>query len=278
MKFSIGMTLVFLALSNVDAVAIPAQQVRPVSTIYSYNQAPINLSPCAHILTLSSRTDQKTLSARASRIDPLRRQIVGGSQRQNETQPERKPQRQKGGGLTIGGLTLGGPNGGLSAGTLQLGGNQKGNGQQQVGEQNRNATEAATRKAPSTEVEKPAAKSEKPSVSEVQTPAEKGAGAGTENQPGRAEGEAAKEEALAEAKQQGKDEAAKSEKSNGVKATEESERFSEESGITLDQDGNAQNLGGNLGITQGTDGSKSVGGENGINIASNGDATLAGNE
>lgn len=38
------------------------------------------------------------------------------------------------------------------------------------------------------------------------------------------------------------------------------------------------NSGGNLGITQGSDGSKSVGGENGINIAANGEATIAGNE
>jgi len=107
---------------------------------------------------------------------------------------------------------------------------------------------------------------------------EKGASASTENQPGRAEGEAAKEEALKDSAQQGQGVAAKQEKSNGVKATEESERFSEESGITVDQAGNAQNLGGNLGITQGSDGSKSVGGENGINIAASGEAAVAGNE
>lgn len=98
------------------------------------------------------------------------------------------------------------------------------------------------------------------------------AGTGTESQPGRAEGEAAKQEAQKEA------EAAKVEKSNGVKATEESERFSEEAGITLDGSGNAQNLGGNLGITKGSDGSTSVGGDNGIQVAANGAATVAGNE
>lgn len=60
------------------------------------------------------------------------------------------------------------------------------------------------------------------------------------------------------------------EKSNGVKATDESELFSEEAGITLDRAGNAQKLGGNLGITKGSDGSTSVGGENGINVAARG--------
>ena len=50
-------------------------------------------------------------------------------------------------------------------------------------------------------------------------------------------------------------------------ATKESERFKEESGISLDQSGNAANLGGNLGITRGSDGSVSVGGENGIQVA-----------
>ncbi|RMZ69898.1 short chain dehydrogenase reductase family [Pyrenophora seminiperda CCB06] len=38
------------------------------------------------------------------------------------------------------------------------------------------------------------------------------------------------------------------------------------------------NSGGNLGITKGSDGSSSVGGSNGINVAANGKATLAGNE
>lgn len=188
--------------------------------------------------------------------------------------------------MTIGGLTLGGSSGGLNVGGLQLGGNQQGNAQQQeAAQQVRNGTEVAGENAPAAEAEKPAAVEVQEPTADSKAPSgcqqqavEVGAGAGTENQPGRAEGEAAKEEALQEAQQGGQGEAAQKEKSNGVKATEESEKFSEEIGITLDQAGNAQNLGGNLGITQGTDGSKSVGGENGINIAASGEATVAGNE
>jgi hypothetical protein len=209
--------------------------------------------------------------------------------------------------LSIGGLTLGGTGGGLSLGGLTLGGNKQGgqksnataaageraSGVKLGGAQSQNATApAAEAKAPTKEAEKPAEEVAKPPAAETEKPAKetlaegeksapveaapkKGAGAGTENQPGRAEGEAAKEEALKEA---GQGEAAAQEKSNGVKATEESERFSEEIGITLDEAGNAVNSGGNLGITQGSDGSKSVGGENGINIAASGKVTLAGNE
>ena len=55
-----------------------------------------------------------------------------------------------------------------------------------------------------------------------------------------------------------------------VTALAQSEQFREESGITLDSSGNAANLGGNLGITQSQDGSASVGGENGINVAPSG--------
>jgi hypothetical protein len=222
---------------------------------------------------------QRALNSRAS---PEKRQLefLGGGQQKNGTAEQ--PQRQRGGGLSIGGLTLGGAGGGLNLGGLKLGGN----GQQQAGQQNRNATQAAAEeKAPDAEAAKPAPKAAEPAVETVapeakeptvsETPVESSAGAGTENQPGRAEGEAARKEALAES---GQGEAAQQEKSNGVLATEESEKFSEELGITIDQAGNAQNLGGNLGITQGSDGSKSVGGENGINIAASGEATLAGNE
>jgi len=188
-----------------------------------------------------------------------------------------------GGGLKIGGLTLGGPGGGISGPGLQLGGNRQGNSQQQqAGQESRNGTAVAGEetpaaggeKAPATEGAQPqAGGSEQSAVPEFElSPAEAGAGVGTDNQPGRAEGEAAKLEAQQEAA------AAEGEKSNDVKATEESERFSEEAGITLDGSGNAQNLGGNLGITKGTDGSTSVGGENGINVAANGQATVAGNE
>lgn len=63
-----------------------------------------------------------------------------------------------------------------------------------------------------------------------------------------------------------------------MKATQEAEQFSEEAGITLAKDGSAQNLGGDLGITKGTDGSTSVGGKSGINIAADGTAKLKGNE
>ncbi|KAH7070658.1 hypothetical protein BKA63DRAFT_420428 [Paraphoma chrysanthemicola] len=266
MKIQTGITLICVALSSVEAFAVPPQ----------------------HIWT-------KSLGRRSYRSNPVRRQIdISGGQQQSEgQQQEQKPQRQGGGGLTIGGLTLGGPSGGVSAPGLNLGGNGQQKGE---GEQNRNATEAAGEKAPAAEGQKPAAEAEKPAAeaekpaAEAEKPAaeenqnakegateakQPAAGAGTENQPGRAEGEAAKEEALKEA---GQGEAAKPEKAEGVKATEESEQFSENIGIVLNEAGNAQNLGGNLGITEGTDGSKSVGGENGINIAKSGEATLAGNE
>ncbi|KAK2007300.1 hypothetical protein LZ32DRAFT_662960 [Colletotrichum eremochloae] len=51
------------------------------------------------------------------------------------------------------------------------------------------------------------------------------------------------------------------------KAVEESEQFKENAGITIGADGQAKNLGGNLGITKGSDGSTSVGGKSGINIS-----------
>jgi hypothetical protein len=47
--------------------------------------------------------------------------------------------------------------------------------------------------------------------------------------------------------------------------------------MTLDQDGQAVNAGGNLGITKGSDESTSMGGRNGINIARIGKANIAGN-
>ncbi|KAI4596605.1 hypothetical protein KJ359_005361 [Pestalotiopsis sp. 9143b] len=51
-----------------------------------------------------------------------------------------------------------------------------------------------------------------------------------------------------------------------VGAVRESEQFDGDLGITTDKNGNAVNLGGDLGITKGSDGSTSVGGEAGINI------------
>ncbi|KAI0475730.1 hypothetical protein GGR56DRAFT_647023 [Xylariaceae sp. FL0804] len=52
-----------------------------------------------------------------------------------------------------------------------------------------------------------------------------------------------------------------------VVAVDEADQFDGELGITVDGAGNVANLGGDLGITQGSDGSTSVGGEAGINIA-----------
>lgn len=51
-----------------------------------------------------------------------------------------------------------------------------------------------------------------------------------------------------------------------ITAVRESEQFDGSAGITADRAGNAVNLGGDLGITKGSDGSTSVGGEAGINI------------
>lgn len=173
--------------------------------------------------------------------------------------------------LSIGGLTLGGPDGGISGGGLKVGG--KGG---------KNSTAAAGAAAP--KASKPAT-----GIADLLAAAEGTAkpkpassgGAGTESQPGRAEGDAARAQAEGEAaaaKGEKPAAAAKGEKSEGVKATQEAEQFSEEAGITLAKDGSAQNLGGDLGITKGTDGSTSVGGKSGINIAADGTAKLKGNE
>ncbi|CAJ2507041.1 Uu.00g082270.m01.CDS01 [Anthostomella pinea] len=51
-----------------------------------------------------------------------------------------------------------------------------------------------------------------------------------------------------------------------IAAVEEAEDFDGNLGIILDGEANAINLGGDLGVTQGSDGSQSVGGEAGINI------------
>ncbi|KAI0603148.1 hypothetical protein F4775DRAFT_15159 [Biscogniauxia sp. FL1348] len=74
---------------------------------------------------------------------------------------------------------------------------------------------------------------------------------GEEAGAGAAEGAAQGEQAAAE----------------GITAVNEAEQFSENIGIVTDAKGNAVNLGGDLGITKGSDGSISVGGEAGINIA-----------
>jgi hypothetical protein len=124
----------------------------------------------------------------------------------------------------------------------------------------------------------------KPAEPKPATEAQKEAEAATANQPGRAEGEAAKAEGekaqqeAAAAKGEAPKAAAEADGGQANKATEESEKFKEGFGITLDEAGNAVNSGGNLGITKGSDGSSSVGGENGINISKTGEATIKGNE
>ncbi|KAL5425311.1 hypothetical protein PMIN04_002654 [Paraphaeosphaeria minitans] len=206
-----------------------------------------------------------SLSARADTLG--RRQIeIGGLKLGtggNATTGAAGGQTQggSGGGLAIGGLTLGGSNGGISGNDLSLPGGQNNN-QSQRGQPG---------KAPAAEPAAPAA--------EPKVEPQSGAGSGTEKQPGRNEGEAAAAaEAKGEAAATKGETAAEAGKSNGVKATEESERLSKEAVITLNKNGSAANLGGNLGITQGSDGSKSIRGENGINIAANGQATDAGTE
>ncbi|KAI0128582.1 hypothetical protein BJ170DRAFT_335494 [Xylariales sp. AK1849] len=56
-------------------------------------------------------------------------------------------------------------------------------------------------------------------------------------------------------------------KAGETAALRESGQFDGNAGITTDKAGNAVNLGGDLGITKGSDSSTSVGGESGINIA-----------
>ncbi|KAG9190936.1 hypothetical protein G6011_09024 [Alternaria panax] len=223
MKLSLELTLGLLAVSCVDAFVVPPR------TLWATKAALVSRSYRAH--PVRRDTDFQSLSSLAN----------GGSRR-------REAQKQ-GGGLMIGGLTLGGPGGGITGEGLKLGGNQKGNGTATAAEAPKSSATKGEKPSDAKEG-KPAAEGEKPAATEEQKPkeSEAGAGAGTENQPGRAEGESAKKEAEKQAQE------AKGEKSNGVKATEESEKFSEESGITLGQNGNADNLGGNLGITQGSDG------------------------
>ncbi|KAK8082420.1 hypothetical protein PG996_001201 [Apiospora saccharicola] len=60
----------------------------------------------------------------------------------------------------------------------------------------------------------------------------------------------------------------KSGSAEDVTAVKEGKQFKDNSGITVDRNGNAKNVGGDLGITKGSDGSTSVGGASGINILS----------
>ncbi|KAF2260905.1 hypothetical protein CC78DRAFT_619858 [Lojkania enalia] len=166
-------------------------------------------------------------------------------------QEENKGQRQgsnRNGGLTISGRTLGGPGGGITFSEQQ--GQHEGH-QQQKGQQ---ADEEQIQAAGSQAKEGNEAEA---GIEDDATVIEAQAGAEAQNK-----------QATEEQKAGG----------NSVLATEQAEQFSEGFGITLDEAGNALNAGGNLGITQGTDGSKSIGGENGVNIAANGEITVAGNE
>ncbi|KAI1501001.1 hypothetical protein F5X99DRAFT_219657 [Biscogniauxia marginata] len=120
-------------------------------------------------------------------------------------------------------------------GTLTIGGITLGGGSQ-------NADDEAAAEAESDsalEVEDPEASEEAATEEDV-----------SQDEVAEAEGEAEGEQAAAE----------------DIAAVEESEQFSENIGIITDAKGNAVNLGGDLGITQGSDGSTSVGGEAGINI------------
>ncbi|KAK8088741.1 hypothetical protein PG997_003702 [Apiospora hydei] len=83
----------------------------------------------------------------------------------------------------------------------------------------------------------------------------------------------AKPAAGADKAQPAKGEAAAPAKGKGgsaedVTAVKEGEQFKDNLGIIVDKNGNTKNVGGNLGITKGSDGSTSVGGAAGINILS----------
>ncbi|KAK7924045.1 hypothetical protein PG985_006099 [Apiospora marii] len=60
----------------------------------------------------------------------------------------------------------------------------------------------------------------------------------------------------------------KSGSAEDVTAVKEGEQFKDNLGIIVDKNGNTKNVGGDLGITKGSDGSTSVGGAAGINILS----------
>ncbi|KAI1488068.1 hypothetical protein F5X96DRAFT_108560 [Biscogniauxia mediterranea] len=98
--------------------------------------------------------------------------------------------------------------------------------------------------------EEPAEVAEEVSQGNATKGEEAGAGAAEEAAEEAAEGAAEGEKAAAE----------------GITAVNEAEQFSENIGIITDARGNTVNLGGDLGITRGSDGSISVGGAAGINI------------
>ncbi|KAL8375808.1 hypothetical protein RB595_007092 [Gaeumannomyces hyphopodioides] len=79
-----------------------------------------------------------------------------------------------------------------------------------------------------------------------------------------AEEDAAEGEEADEAAVEGGEKAAA--KAGEVEAVKESEKFKNNAGITIDPNRGVTNIGGNLGITKGSDGSQSIGGKSGINI------------
>ena len=60
----------------------------------------------------------------------------------------------------------------------------------------------------------------------------------------------------------------KGDSAEDVTAVKEGEQFKDKLGIIVDKNGNTKNVGGNIGITKGSDGSTSVGGAAGISILS----------
>ncbi|KAK2036525.1 hypothetical protein LZ31DRAFT_615342 [Colletotrichum somersetense] len=167
---------------------------------------------------------------------------------------------ESGGGISIGGLKLGGKgneteaganvaadriannNAGLTIGGLKLGGDKS------AGSTGNSALDAFLG----------AANGGKKNANGTANAAE-GAAA-----PGEKAGEGQKAEGGEGGKNQAGEAAAKE---GQPKAVEESEQFKENAGITVGANGQVQNIGGNLGITKGSDGSTSVGGKSGINIS-----------
>lgn len=99
MRFSLGYTIVCLALSNVAALAIPSRSLPMVSDFESKTR---QRSSALAVLKLSleefesSHIVQDSLSSHSYHLNNDRREV-------------QKQQGGSGGGLQIGGLTLGGP-------------------------------------------------------------------------------------------------------------------------------------------------------------------------
>ncbi|KAF5852019.1 hypothetical protein GGP41_000759 [Bipolaris sorokiniana] len=184
-------------------------------------------------------------------------------------------------GLMIGGLTLGGPDGGITGDGLNLGGNgNKGNGTAMAAgvkgkKPKKEKGMKGEKPAPAEGGEKPAGCAAPPPAGEGEKPkGEKPAPAEGGEKPAPPAGGEAPAGGEKPAPPAGGEAPAGGEKpappAGGEAPAGESEKFSEESGISLGKSGEAANLGGNLGITKGSDGSSSVGGKNGINVAASG--------